>query len=307
MIKEYINKIIKNLPDKIIKRKTPEIIDVIFDGGLFNGSYLVGVAYFLKEMEKNSYIKVRKISCCSIGSFVALLYVTDCLDLFESSYEFLIQQLKTNHLLNETEKLFYKIKPLLPENICEKMNNKVYINYYNVKKSKSIVKQNYKDLNDIFDTIMKSSFVPLLINGNLFYKKKYIDGLNPYIFPIEKEVKILYVDLHGGFDKILGTFNVKNEKTNFHRIITGVLDIHNFYIKECRTEFCSYVDEWSYMHKSYNHTKTLLEIFFVKVINIVYNLKKNIPKCYYEDNILFILISKILKEIYIIILEKYLI
>lgn len=43
MIKKYVEKLIKNLPKESRKM---QIIDVVFDGGAFNGSYLVGAAYF---------------------------------------------------------------------------------------------------------------------------------------------------------------------------------------------------------------------------------------------------------------------
>jgi len=79
MIKKYVEKLIKNLPKECRKMKT---IDLIFDGGAFNGSYLIGAAYFLKRMEEKLYIKIDRISSCSIGSFVSLLYVADRLDVF---------------------------------------------------------------------------------------------------------------------------------------------------------------------------------------------------------------------------------
>ena len=64
MIKTYINKLIENLPDEIkenARNKTPIKIDLILDGGIFNGSYLVGALYFIKEMESRKYIKVERI------------------------------------------------------------------------------------------------------------------------------------------------------------------------------------------------------------------------------------------------------
>ena len=47
-IDHYVSKLIDNLPDTI-KNKTQNI-DLVLDGGVFNGSYLVGILYFLKEM-----------------------------------------------------------------------------------------------------------------------------------------------------------------------------------------------------------------------------------------------------------------
>ena len=58
MINDYIIKLIENLPDDLKNSKTPLRLDLVLDGGVFNGSYLVGALYFLKEMEKRNYIKI---------------------------------------------------------------------------------------------------------------------------------------------------------------------------------------------------------------------------------------------------------
>ena len=42
MINKYVIKLIDNLPDEIKNVKTPMRIDLVLDGGIFNGSYLVG-------------------------------------------------------------------------------------------------------------------------------------------------------------------------------------------------------------------------------------------------------------------------
>jgi hypothetical protein len=58
MINQYIQKLIESLPEKYNTQKPPIKLDLIFDAGLFNGSYLVGVGLFLKELEKrkNSFV-----------------------------------------------------------------------------------------------------------------------------------------------------------------------------------------------------------------------------------------------------------
>ena len=185
MINEYINKLIDNLPIK--PSESPQLIDLIFEGGFFNGSYLVGVGLFLKEMEKKKYIKIDRISGCSIGSFVSLLYVSDKMEYFSQLYENMILNLKKDYCFKNYKKIFEYLREILPENICELMNNKVFINYYNIKTCKSIVKHKYSSIDDIFETILKSCFAPFCINGDLCYKNKYIDGLFPYIFEKNKK------------------------------------------------------------------------------------------------------------------------
>ena len=94
MINQYVEKFIENLPEELKNTKNPIKLDLVLDGGIFNGSYLVGALYFLKEMEKRNYIKICRISGCSIGSIVAFIYIIDCLDISEGFYSIIFEQLQ---------------------------------------------------------------------------------------------------------------------------------------------------------------------------------------------------------------------
>jgi len=59
MINEYAIKLIENMPDCVKNHDTPLVLDIILDGGAFNGSYLLGALYFLKEMERRGYVRSR--------------------------------------------------------------------------------------------------------------------------------------------------------------------------------------------------------------------------------------------------------
>jgi predicted acylesterase/phospholipase RssA len=196
MIDDYVKKLIENLPDEIKNCKTPEPIDLILDGGIFNGSYLVGALSFLKEMEKRKYIKIERISGCSIGSVVAFLYYINALDLMPQLYDVVNNEFKHSYKLNTIKELKKYLIERIPEDICKKVNGKLFIAYNNIKRGKKIVRSVYKNVDDIINTIIKSSFVPYLIDGNILYKNKYIDGVNPFIFK-ERNKKILYLDLYG--------------------------------------------------------------------------------------------------------------
>jgi hypothetical protein len=134
MIQEYVNKLIENLPDDLKNRKNPLVIDLVLDGGVFNGSYLVGALYFLKEMEKRNYIKVDRISGCSIGSVVAFLYFIDGLDLMPKLYTVVQDDFKKCYNLKIMKTLKDMLKDNVPEDICEKVNNKLFICYNNIVK-----------------------------------------------------------------------------------------------------------------------------------------------------------------------------
>ena len=82
------------MPDDLKNSTTPLRLDLVLDGGIFNGSYLVGAMYFLKEMEKRKYITVERISGSSIGSIVAFLYYIDALDMMPQLYDIVKNEFK---------------------------------------------------------------------------------------------------------------------------------------------------------------------------------------------------------------------
>ncbi len=315
MINQYIQKLIRNLPEKHLNTKNPQKLDLIFDGGLFNGSYLVGVALFLKKMEKLNYITVERISGTSIGSFISLLYISDKLEVFESIYDTMINHIKADYSFDKYDIVFDKLRETLPLNIHKQMSKRVFINYYNIKKCEKIVKSTYKSLDDVFNTIRKSSFIPFVINGNILYKNKYIDGINPYIFPdvlTSTEKKALFVDLRS-MRKTMDCINVKNEKSNFHRILSGVLDVHSFFIKDSNTEMCSYVNNWSSIdYINFHYFKGSFEKMIVySIYYFVLWREKYKNNKYFKDiflseqNILYKIFVKIIRDIYIILLDSY--
>lgn len=305
MINEYVIKLIDNLPDDLKNSKSPLRLDLVLDGGAFNGSYLIGALYFLKEMEKRNYIIVERISGCSIGSVIGFLYFIDALDTMPSFYDVVKKEFKEKYKLPKIKDLKTHIKDRIPDNVCEKVNGKLYICYNNIKKGIKTVKSQYNDIDEIMNTIIKSSYIPYLIDGEMLYEKKYVDGVNPYFFNMEHGKKILYLDLYG-YDKIGNLLNVKNEKTNFHRILSGLLDIHNFYIKQTSTQMCSYVNDWSITNKFINNFKILLEKLIMNFIHLLIYFKNIIPfGCDFENTLMYKIISKITHDIFIILLETY--
>lgn len=315
MINEYVKKLIDNLPDNMNNVKQPHsevkpvelkpvIIDLVLDGGAFNGSYLVGALYFLKEMENRNYITIRRISGCSIGSFIAFMYFINKLDMIETICELGMKEYKENHSLSIVKNIKSHIIPIIPEDICDKINNKLYISYYNIHKQEKVIKSVYKSIDHLIDTIIKSSFVPFVIDGNMMYKNKYIDGITPYMFKIEPGVHILHLDLLG-IDKMYNMFNIKNEKTPTHRILSGLLDIHNFYIKQCNTHMCSYVDEWNIINKSIYNGKMLLEQIIIYIIYGLIQLEKLVEPYNIHNTLIYKIVVQIIKDVFIILFQQY--
>jgi hypothetical protein len=303
MVKEYAIKLIENLPLHMKNNKQPQKIDLILDGGIFNGSYLIGALHFLKEMENQKIIKINRISSCSIGSVAAFLYYIDALDVMPNLYNIVNNEFKENYNLNSITKLKTLLINNIPNDICKTINKKLFITFYNIKKGVKQIKYKYSNIDDIINTIIKSCFVPYLIDGNLLFKNKYFDGVNPYVFNIKPNTKILYLDLFG-YDKIGNLLNVKNEKTNCHRILSGMLDIHNFFIKQHNTSMCSFVNDWNLFNKGWYNIKIILENLLIYFVYFLVYIREKIPS-EFKKSAICKLFFRIISEISIILLDTY--
>ena len=60
MIQPYVNKLFESLPEKLKNTTTPIEIDLVLEGGAFNGSYLVGSLFFLKKWKKIILLKLKE-------------------------------------------------------------------------------------------------------------------------------------------------------------------------------------------------------------------------------------------------------
>jgi hypothetical protein len=213
------------------------------------------------------------------------------------------ENFKKSHHLNNFRDTLEKLKPHLPKNICELMTNKVYITFCDLKKNKKVIKSKYSSIEDIFETIYRSCFLPVLMNGELLYKNRYVDGFRPFIFKIEPNKKILFLNLIT-LDKVSASFNIKNEKTNYHRVLSGLLDIHNFYIKDSPTQMCSYVNNWGLIDNAQFALKKITIYLMIYLIRMYLHLKE-IVSPYFFDDIFGKIIGKTSKDVYSIIIEHW--
>lgn len=302
-MEDCATKFINNLPDNLLNVKTPIRLDVVLEGGLFNGSFHAGALFFLKEMENRNIVKVERISGVSIGSIMAFLYLSNNLNIITDLYQLIYATFKKNHNFKILKHLKKILRGKLSSNICDIVDKRLYMSYYNVTTGKKIVKKTYKTVDVLMNTIVKSCFLPYLIDGNMLYEKKYLDGINPYIFKNEQDKRILYVDLFG-YDKAFHFFNIKNEKSNEHRMLAGLLDIHNFFIKQQSTCMCSYVDNWNVIHKLSFYIKILLEKLFVFVVIIIARIKQLLP-FNVTSYIIYKVILKLLPDVLTLLLDTY--
>ena len=301
MIHNYVCNLIDKLPCKFKNEYKNTNIHIVLEGGLFNGSYLSGCLFYLKELEKRQYIKIQKISGCSIGSIIALLYFVEDEEVISNIYNLAYSHFKEKYNINIFKKIFNILKTHLPNNILKIINNKIYISYYNIKTCKHIVKCKYKNLDDLFETIRRSCSFPFVIDNQIYYKKKYIDGMYPYIFENSKNNRILYLNIHH-LNKISRMISVKNENTNTQRVLEGIIEADIFFRHNSNTSICSFIDQWNIIDK----------IFYKLFLIIIYILIFILNKCYIINNLINessdknnININKFIYRFYIYLLNNY--
>ena len=303
MIKEIVNNLVNNV--ERLGNGEAKDINIIMSGGAFNASYMAGCLYFLNELKEKGVIRISNISTCSASSLLGLLFMINKMDIFvDKLYKHCEDSFRSNKCVifsdDSMSCLLEMIKAELPEDILDIINNKLYITYYDVKECRRIVMSVYKTVDELLCVIRRSCFIPYFTMDKALEDGRYLDGGTPYIFNSEEcgeNVKNLYINAITR-DKIIDAIVIKKDKTNIHRVLAGVLDIHNFFFKGKNTSMCCYVEDWSIMRKI-NFAMIEWRIYCVCVFfYILMRLKECVPEKYYkENNILNTLLRQMRSEV----------
>ena len=266
----YIYALTQNLNQKLI----PENINVIVDGGAFNGAYAIGTLLYLKQLEKQKLTTINKISGTSIGAILSFLFITD--SLFENInwFETILNDFRSTSNLKKTHEI---IKNLVNENIddVKVLNDKLFITYYDTNQMQQIVTNKYNSKEELIDILTRSSFIPYLTDGNPFYKDIYSDGITPHIFNQDNTNTSIFINLMS-FKIIKDSMCTKNEKNIWSRLMIGVVDANNFFTNK-KSDLISSINEW----KSYNFLflrgREILYVLFLFTIKYYISLHYIIP------------------------------
>lgn len=288
----YIKRLIKELCGNSTKQTDIQNIQdirdihVVLEGGGFGGAYEVGVMMFLHKLETMGKIKVSKISGVSIGSIVGLLYLTNRLHEYDTYYREIRKDWYTNLQMNSLSKCVRNIVYSISQKTFDSIkNDRLYISYFNLQSKQHITKCNFVNKEDLFETIMKSTHMPLFKSKTLAYtdvhKNKYIDGLYPYIFTKQDietyihqnetyiqqnetygsnkcgNVSILYVTINQ-LRKLHTCVDTKNEDDCFSRILHGILYGYDLFKYKKTNEYCSFVEDWTLLDITYYRLKQLV-------------------------------------------------
>ena len=269
-VEEFVN----NLPEP----RYTENIDMVCDSGAFNGSYLLGVLFYLKELERKNFIKINSVSGASIGSLMGCMYILNKLNKIPPLIVELVSNYTESHCFNSFSSMLDTFFSSLHKDEYKKLNNRMFITYFDIDNMREVVVSKYNSNNDLKEAILKSSFLPFFMNGNPTYKGA-IDGMNPYIFNRRTfdDDKILFIRLtqYGMFKKMIFS---RGEKNGTQRISEGVLDAHSFYTTNKKTLLCSWINHWSYLDYFKFRLRQFIRIIVVCCIFIYVNIRPLIPK-----------------------------
>ena len=279
-LKAFISSLIENIPENNIPNK----IDLVLDGGAFNGVYMLGGLFYLKELEERNKIKIKRVSGCSIGAILGLLFILNKMDISVNLATYAFKCLRKHQNL---KKLLGLVKIIFNEIIKEediyKLNNKFYLTYFDTITGKQVIKKKYSCKEDLFNSVIKSLYIPYLIDKNLTYDEGCIDGAFPYIFKPKNNRKIVFFNLQS-LDKITKIIFIKNEKNIYPRLFEGLMDTHHFFETNKPNNMCSYVNNWSILDILLFRLREIILIMLVYIFRVGLKIDTLFPDSWRKDN-----------------------
>ena len=276
----FINTLIENIPEKNL----PPEIDLVLDGGAFNGVYMLGGLFYIKELEGREKLKIKRVSGCSIGAILGILFLLNKMDLSieicNSSYKYL----RRHQDLKKVVVLFKKIlNDVVKDEDLVLVNNRFYLTYFDTIKGKQIIKKRYKSKSELIDNIIKSLYVPYLIDRKPTDDDGCIDGAFPYMFKSrENKRKVLFLNLQS-FDKIKKMIFIKNEKNIYPRLLEGLMDTHRFFETSKSNNMCSYVNDWNIIDILFFRLREIIYVILFYIFRVGLHIDNLLPDSWKKD------------------------
>ena len=226
VLSDYIKAVTKNI---ILDNKLD--IDLVVSGGAFNGVIALGSIMLIKQLEIEGKLKVHKLSGCSVGAPIIITYLANSFDKIENIFHRLKNSFKVNGNLSDLHNILkewvYNIFDS-DEEMKQVLNGKCYISYNDIANCKFCTIDKYDNRDHLISCLLRSSFIPILIDGNTKVEDTYIDGIVPYIFKDSKN-DVLYMELINDNVEMIRSLITKNEENEHYRVLKGVTDAAEFF------------------------------------------------------------------------------
>jgi hypothetical protein len=242
-------------------------VNLVFEGGSLNGYYLIGVAMFLKELERRGVMRVAKVSGTSVGAYIGFHYLNDSLSVsYTHSLNAKPSVLERLNLSYYKEAVVCDVSGVKPS----EFNGRLFITYYEViPERKRVIQSEYADVSDLCDALCATAYLPVLMDGGMTFSRRggreCIDGGLPFLF----EDKTLYVKL-SGWNKLGNMFSHRGEKNGRGRVCEGIVSAYNFFLyDETGSDMCSWVANWSTTDRIVYGLKEVFCLFVSLIVCVV--------------------------------------
>ena len=241
MLQEYIDALIENLSDKSI----PPEIDLVIDGGGFNGGQQIGVLLYLDRLVKQRRLVIERISGCSVGAGLAASFLTGRITNLDKYANILVSGFRKNGSLSCLKDVVEHAIDW--DKFADIKEGRLFVTYTDNTIGKRQTVSSYESSEDCKKKLLSSCFLPFVIDGNFETDQGYVDGIAPHLFQ-DKQRPCLFVSSIMGMKGMYGSILcIKGQQNIYPRIITGLDDIHKFLTSgtDNSTKLCSWLEKWT--------------------------------------------------------------
>lgn len=247
---KYLETFIDALVSNIQNNEVPDKLDIVMEGGAMNGACHIGAMCYLKALEKEKKTKIMRISGVSCGALIGATFLLLDIKTAEKTYLKLANSLLSTGKFSSLETVIHDLFDELEDEKIQTLTNKLYISYIELNTQKRVIISEYKNKNELCDLLLKSAFLPGLIDGSITTNDKCIDGGIPYIFPNDiykrqtPEYKTLYLRLLT-IDTLKDTISTKGELNMARRALDGIQYTHDLFKQNTSNSYASIVENWT--------------------------------------------------------------
>ena len=291
VLSDYIKAVTKNiiLDDKLD-------IDLVVSGGAFNGVIALGSIMLIKQLEIEGKLKVHKLSGCSVGAPIIITYLANSFDKIENIFQKLKSSFKVNGNLSALHNILkewvYNIFDS-DEEMKQVLNGKCYISYNDISNCKFCTIDKYENREHLITCLLRSSFIPILIDGNTKVEDTYIDGIVPYIFKDSKN-DVLYMELINDNIEMIRSLITKNEENEHYRVLKGVTDAAEFFT-ENKSGRLSWYKNWDVIKITKNNLYYLICMIICIFVDFLSSF--NLPTLINENKVMQLVKNTLIKSL----------
>ena len=282
VLRSYVEAVASNIDGSSV----PDEIDLVFGSGAFNGGSAIGAAIFIKELEKQGKLKVRRISGSSVGSLVALAYITDKFDYVEQMHSQGRKMMRENGSFEGIRDIFTQIVDTVSDNnigmLIENIRDRLFISYNDASNFSYHVVSTYSKKEDLVNAIERSCYMPLITDGDVCIDEKYFDGVVPHLFN-DSEIPVLVVTL-AQVSQLAKIASIRGEENPHARVLSGATDASTFFLTG-RSILCSWRNKWGYRDYAFHYMSyycialTCVVMYYLKSTSLLKPLRESQISC----------------------------